>query len=44
MIHDPDPRTPADDDQPADGRGLSSQDPAEGSDDTPPADDGSPQG
>jgi hypothetical protein len=47
--NDPDPRTAADDDEDATGRdrpgqGVSSPDPAEGADDTPGEQPGSPQG
>jgi hypothetical protein len=47
MVPDPDPRTAPDDDEdatqpPADNRGVSTQEPAEGSDDAPAGGPGSP--
>lgn len=42
--NDPDPRTAADDDEDATGQGVSSTDPAEGGDDSPGEQPGSPQG
>lgn len=42
MATDPDPRTDADDD--ATNQGVSTQEPAEGGDDTPGRDEGSPAG
>ena len=44
MIQDPDPRTAPDDLEDATNQGQSAQDPAEGADDAPAEDDGSPQG
>ncbi len=45
MTNDPDPRTAADDDQDlASNEGVSSTEPAEGGDDNPPAEEGSPGG
>ena len=44
MTTDPDPRTQADDDEDAVGRGVSSPAPAEGGDDSPGEQPGSPQG
>ncbi|MEH3037562.1 MAG: hypothetical protein PGN23_13915 [Sphingomonas adhaesiva] len=42
MTQDPDPRTAPDDDEDATNAGVSSEAPAEGADDTPAGDDGSP--
>jgi hypothetical protein len=48
MTHDPDPRpdprTAPDDLEDATNHGVSADDPAEGADDSPSEDDGSPQG
>ena len=45
MTNDPDPRTAADDDQDlASNEGVSASEPAEGADDAPTGDEGSPNG
>ena len=44
MAQDPDPRTASDDDDDATNQGVSAQEPAEGGDDTPGRDEGSPDG
>ncbi|SEI89298.1 hypothetical protein SAMN05428950_101499 [Sphingomonas sp. OV641] len=45
MIADPDPRTASDDDEKvASNEGVSAPDPAEGRDDAPAGDEGSPNG
>ena len=43
-LTDPDPRTSADDDEDATDEGLSSESPAEGGDDEPAENPGSPKG
>ncbi len=43
MTQDPDPRTAPDDDEDATNQGVSSEAPAEGADDAPSGDDGSPE-
>jgi hypothetical protein len=41
-LTEPDPRTAADDDEDATNQGISTTEPAEGGDDAPAGDDGSP--